>query len=129
MHKKSVSSCLQNGPGEPYFSIVRTDSQPNGNLALSVGLPATYLMTIKTLPQARADYTVTVTAANGLSVCLVRVKEVGWNMPCVDSELEANYTQYADSHYSDTGKLIFGPITNVGMYDQFYFLYFPNYQY
>lgn len=101
---------MQSGGDTPYVDYNRTDAEDD---IIYDGMTATYTITLKIPCGCAANVTLTVTAGSGLSICLVRVKEIGENYQCLTADILGNYTEHPGSYYSESVDLHLGIVKNL----------------
>ncbi|XP_055958297.1 uncharacterized protein LOC126827499 [Patella vulgata] len=104
-------------PGTPLETFVlKSDEFAAG--ASPVGYPGKYELTIKTVPGETVDLTITIdaTTSTSLSICNVRIKSKGYNLPCVDTTVNKDVVISEDpvTGLKNQAVLALGYVTNVG---------------
>lgn len=85
-------------------------------------MPVVYSLLVKVYPGESIDLKIAVNSANqGLSVCGIRLKEIGDNIPCFNKSTQPTFTQFANGGNTQ-GVLEMGVITNTGKLKYKYYL-------
>lgn len=76
-----------------------------------MGYPTVYTALIKIAPQESAQLKVSVTLASPmLSICGLRIKDIGENLPCLDKNVTTSFS-------GSSGVIDLGIVTNTGTND------------
>ncbi len=88
------------------------------NFDVEAGASFSVVTLIKPQPNATTDFRVTASVSDSkLSICNVRILEVGRDLGCIDSAMEANYTVWAGSdEIYQTGFVQIPKVTNFGKF-------------
>ncbi|XP_070193766.1 uncharacterized protein [Littorina saxatilis] len=107
---KAIAKIISPTTAAPHVHVTKNSG------VVPVGYVANYHILIKTSPSDFGPYSINVTVSDaGLSVCSVKILQVGDNMPCVNgSAIEATYEQDALTGANTKGSLDFGVLSNVG---------------
>lgn len=91
----------------PYISLIRNTTLSS----VPIGYPSVYTALIKIAPQESAKVAVYVSLGSSeLSICGIRIKDVGDNLPCVDKNVTTSFS-------GTSGLIDIGIVTNTGKKD------------
>lgn len=82
-----------------------------------IGMPIIYSLLIKIHPGESVDLKIDVESTTpGLSICGLRLKEVGDNFPCVKTTIEPTYTSFSNNAGNTQASLNMSIVTNTGIH-------------
>ncbi|XP_061187043.1 uncharacterized protein LOC133195201 [Saccostrea echinata] len=88
----------------PYINLIRNTTLSS----IPIGYPSVYTALIKVAPEESAKVKVSVTLGNTvLSICGMRIKDIGDNFPCVDKNVTSSFS-------GTSGFIDIGIVTNTG---------------
>ncbi|XP_063395828.1 uncharacterized protein LOC134680633 [Mytilus trossulus] len=95
----------------PYISMNRNSSFTT----VPIGMPIIYSLLIKVHPGESIDLKIDAESTTpGLSICGLRLKEVGDNFPCVKTTIEPTYTAFSNNVGNTQASLNMSIVTNTG---------------
>ena len=97
--------------GTPTILLIKNTSLA----AIPVGYVVTYTLVIKSPPGEHFKYEINITSNdNDMSICVLRVAAVGYNMPCVQTTTQASFEHDAALGVNKKASLNMGFVSNVG---------------